>query len=114
MAERRRVKEAVVPEERYETLRRRIVSILKEAPLSGKELSGNLRISEKDVYEHLEHIRKTMNKGPYRLAVVPARCEKCGFVFGKRGRLKKPGKCPMCRSESLQEPLFSVEKARAK
>jgi len=114
MAEKRRMKEAVVPEERYETLRRRIVGILKEEPLSGKDLSVSLRIPERDVYEHLEHIRKTMNKGAYRLAVEPARCEKCGFVFRKRGRLKKPGKCPICRSESLQEPLFSVERAGTK
>lgn len=103
------IKEAAVPEERYETLRRRIVTLLKEGSLSGKELSGQLRIPEKDVYDHLEHIRKTMNKGEYRLVVVPARCERCGFVFRKRGRLKKPGKCPLCRSESLVEPLFSVE-----
>jgi transcriptional regulator len=114
MAERRLVREAVVPEERYETLRHRIVSILKEEPAIAKELSGRLRIPEKDVYEHLEHIRKTMNKGPYRLHVVPARCERCGFVFRKRGRLKAPGKCPMCRSESLAEPLFSVERIDAK
>jgi predicted Zn-ribbon and HTH transcriptional regulator len=111
MREKRRIKEPVVPEERYETLRRRIAALLKEGPLTGKEISGLLRIPEKDVYEHLEHIRKTMNKGDYRLAVVPARCDRCGFVFTKRGRLKKPGKCPICRNESLQEPLFSVEKA---
>ena len=106
---RRRIREPVVPEERYETLRRRIVSMLRERPFTGKELSGYLRISERDVYDHLEHIRKTMNKGPYRLHVVPARCERCGFVFRKRGRLKSPGKCPMCRSESLEETRFSVE-----
>jgi hypothetical protein len=113
MVERRRVREPVVPEERYETLRRRIISMLKERPFTGKELSGQLRISEKDVYEHLEHIRKTMNKGPHRLAVVPARCKRCGFVFRKRGRLKSPGKCPMCRSESVDESQFSVEKIDA-
>ena len=111
MVERRRIREPVVPEERYETLRRRIVAILKEGALSGKDLSGRLRISERDVYEHLEHIRKTMNKGAYKLVVTPAACEKCGFVFRKRGRMKKPGKCPICRSESLADPLFSVERA---
>ncbi len=111
MGGRAKAREAIVPEERYETLRRRIVTMLKLGPLSGKEISNQLRIPEKDVYEHLEHIRKTMNKGEYRLAVAPARCERCGFVFKKRGRLKRPGKCPMCRSESLEEPLFSVEKA---
>jgi hypothetical protein len=109
MAKLKRIKEPVVPEERYETLRRRIVTLLKEAPLSGKELSSELRIPEKDVYEHLEHIRKTMNKGNSKFVVLPARCNKCGFVFRKRGRLKKPGKCPMCRSEFVEEPVFSVE-----
>ena len=111
MVRRRRIREPVVPEERYETLRHRIVSMLKERPFTGKELSGHLRVPEKDIYEHLEHIRRTMNKGPYKLLVVPARCERCGFVFRKRGRLKAPGKCPMCRSESVEEPEFSVRKA---
>jgi transcriptional regulator len=108
----KRPKEAVVPEERYETLRRRIVALLKEGPLGGKELSGQLRVPERDVYDHLEHIRKTMNKGDHKLTVTPARCNKCSFVFAKRGRLKRPGKCPICHSESLEEPLFSIQKSR--
>ncbi len=109
MARLKTAKEPVVPEERYETLRRRIVTLLREGPLSGKDLSNELRLPERDVYEHLEHIRKTMNKGDYKLVVLPPRCNRCGFVFRKRGRLKKPGKCPLCRSESVEEPVFSVE-----
>jgi transcriptional regulator len=112
MSVRKIMKEPAVPEERYETLRRRIVELLKERPCGGKELSGYLRIPERDVYDHLEHIRKTMNKGDFKLVVTPARCDKCGFVFRKRGRLKRPGKCPLCHSESPQEPLFSVERTR--
>jgi transcriptional regulator len=104
-----RAKEPVTPEERYETLRHRIISLLKERPYGGKELSGYLRIPERDVYDHLEHIRKSMNKGEFRLIVIPAHCDKCGFVFRKRGRLKRPGKCPMCKSESPEEPLFSIK-----
>ncbi len=111
MAERRKIREAVVPEERYETLRHRITMLMKIRPFSAKEIAGELRIPEKDVYEHLEHIRKSMNKGRYHLVVEPAQCEKCGFVFRKRGRLKKPGKCPICRSESVAEPLFSIEQS---
>ncbi|MGD0230201.1 MAG: transcriptional regulator [Syntrophorhabdales bacterium] len=110
MIERKRAKEPTVPEERYETLRRRVVALLKERPFSGKDLSVELRLSEKDVYEHLGHIRKTMNKGGYRFVVLPARCDRCGFVFRKRGRLKKPGKCPLCRSQSVEEPVFSIER----
>jgi transcriptional regulator len=110
MAERRRLKEAAVPEERYETLRHRIMTLMKDEPLGGKELSGRLRVPERDIYDHLEHIRKTMNKGGFRLVVTPARCNKCGFVFAKRGRLKRPGKCPICHGESLEEPIFSIKK----
>jgi transcriptional regulator len=110
MAVKRRIKEAIVPEERYETLRHRIAIMVRSNPLSGKEIAVELRIPERDVYDHLEHIRKTMNKGDYHLVVVPARCERCGFIFRKRGRLKKPGKCPLCRSESVADPLFSVER----
>jgi predicted Zn-ribbon and HTH transcriptional regulator len=109
---RKKPREAVIPEERYDTIRRRITTLLKETRLTGKELSGQLRIPERDVYEHLEHIRKTMNKGEYKLLVTPARCDRCGFVFTKRGRLKKPGKCPICRNEALEEPLFSVQRIR--
>ncbi len=115
MSKQKTAKEPAAPEERYETLRHRIVTLLKEGgPLSGKDLSNELRIPEKDVYEHLEHIRKTMNKGEYKLVVAPARCSKCGFVFRKRGRLKKPGKCPLCRSEFVEPPLFSVQEAGEK
>jgi predicted Zn-ribbon and HTH transcriptional regulator len=112
MTDRRRPKEAPIPEERYDTLRHRIVALLRETPLTARELSGQLRIPERDIYEHLEHTRKSMNKGEYALVVAPARCDRCGFVFAKRERLKKPGKCPICHSEALQEPLFSVEMAK--
>jgi transcriptional regulator len=112
LRDRPKAKEPAVPEERYETLRQRIVVLLKHEPMKGTDISAELRMREKDVYEHLEHIRKTMNKGDYRLVVTPARCDRCGFVFRKRGRLKRPGKCPICRNESVREPVFSVEKSK--
>jgi hypothetical protein len=70
-----------------------------------------LRISEREAYDHLEHIRRSMHKGAYQLVIRPALCERCGFTFRKRNRLKKPGRCPICRSESIAEPLFTVLKA---
>ena len=112
MDRRRAVREPTVPEERYETLRKRIAAILKEESFSGRELAAQLRIPERDVYHHLEHIRRTMNKGDFHLVVEPARCEKCGFVFAKRERLSKPGRCPLCRSESVTQPVFSVEEVK--
>jgi predicted Zn-ribbon and HTH transcriptional regulator len=97
-----------IPSERHETVRQSILSLLKEGTLSVKDLSGEVRISEKEVYGHLEHIQKTLNKKDVSLVVYPSKCRKCGFVFRKRERLKKPGKCPVCHGESIQEPLFSI------
>jgi predicted Zn-ribbon and HTH transcriptional regulator len=103
-------KEPFIPVERQETIRREIVSVLEGKTLSAKDISADVRISEKEIYEHLEHIQRTINKSEHNFIITPAECKKCGFIFRKRDRLKKPGKCPVCRGESIQEPLFSVKK----
>ena len=108
-AKKKRLKEATVPVERYDTVRRYVVSLLEEHKLSAKDISFFARISEKEAYEHLEHIRKTMHGSREQLLVEPARCQKCDFVFRKRERLKKPGKCPICLSNLIHPPLFSIE-----
>ena len=96
--------------ERDETVRKSIISFLEEqGPLSAKELSGLVRISEKEVYSHLEHIRKSLHKRKNgSFAVTPALCRKCGFEFKKRERLTKPSRCPVCKGELLDEPVFSI------
>ncbi len=109
-----RPKQPTVPGVMYESVRRELLAALKEGQQSAKELSSRIGISEKDVYDHLEHIRKSAHNSGQRLAVVPAECKKCGFVFSKRERLKKPGRCPVCRGESIHAPLFSVEQAEEK
>lgn len=103
-------KEPFVPVERQETIRQQIISLLEGNTLSAKDISTDIRVSEKDVYGHLEHIQRTMNKTKYNFLIMPSECKKCGFVFRKRDRLRKPGKCPVCRGESIQDPLFSIRK----
>ena len=108
-----RSKEPFVPVEMHHTVRREVLSALSEGPRSAKEMSGKIGLREREVYEHLEHIRKTIGASGSRLVVTPAECKKCGFVFSKRSRLKKPGKCPVCRGEAISEPLFTIEEARS-
>ena len=103
-------KEPFVPVERQETIRQKIVSLLEGKTLSAREISVEAGVSEKEVYEHLEHIQRTINKREHNLIVTPSACKKCGFVFRKRDRLKKPSKCPVCRNEVIREPLFSIRK----
>lgn len=101
-----------MPGERHETVRQQIIAALEGQTLSAKEISAVVRLPEKEVYEHLDHIQRTMSTGDHHLTVIPALCKKCGFVFRKRERLKKPGRCPVCRFESIQEPLFTIGRKR--
>ncbi|NWF98989.1 MAG: transcriptional regulator [Nitrospirae bacterium] len=99
------------PAERKETIRQAILHMIDGMVLSAKEISSQVAIPEKEVYEHLEHIRRTTgSKKECNLKVYPSVCKKCGFEFIKRDKLKKPGKCPVCKSESISEPLFSVNR----
>jgi len=102
-------KEPFIPSERQETIRQKMIVILRGQTLSAREISGIVKISEKEVYEHLAHIQRGIRNSSHPLTVTPAECKKCGFIFKKRERLKKPGKCPLCYSESITEPLFSLQ-----
>jgi predicted Zn-ribbon and HTH transcriptional regulator len=97
-----------VPQEAHDTVRRRILAELEDGPLSSRDLSGLVGIPEKEVAIHLEHIRQSLHRIGTRIVVRPAECVKCGFVFDKRGRLTRPSRCPVCRSESIHPPLFSL------
>ena len=102
-------KEPFVPMEMQDTVRHEIVKALGDGPRSARELSAAVRISEKEVSGHLEHIKKTIMPSGKHLIITPAECKKCGFEFAKRERLKKPGKCPVCKGESIHPPLFEIK-----
>ena len=101
-------KEPSIPQEKHETIRQEIISVLTGRTLSAREISAEVGISEKEVVDHLGHIRIAVRKSRERLMIIPAECKKCGFRFKKRERLNKPGKCPICRSQQIQEPRFSI------
>jgi predicted Zn-ribbon and HTH transcriptional regulator len=103
-----RPRKPVVPRPAGETLRRAISELLLDQPLSAREISGQAHIMEKDVYGHLEHIRLSLHAGSSHLEVTPAECRSCGFIFAKRERLAAPGRCPICRAETIFEPLFAI------
>jgi predicted Zn-ribbon and HTH transcriptional regulator len=97
------------PPERGETVRRKILALLSRTPLSAKQISARAGIPEKEVVAHLPHLKRTVGQRGERLAVLPAECRRCGFLFRKRERPKRPSRCPVCRGESISEPLFRLE-----
>lgn len=98
------------PEERYETIRHYIAALLEDGTYSAKELSNIIRIPEKDICDHIEHLQRSLTKSGRHLEIISAACRHCGFTFKNRTRLTKPGKCPSCRSIHIQAPLFHIEK----
>ena len=104
-----KIKKTFIPSGREETIRQEIIGAIERETLSAKDISGIVRISEKEVYEHLHHIQISINKKERSLVVTPAECRKCGFSFKKREKLRKPGKCPSCRSELIRAPLFLIK-----
>jgi len=98
-----------VPVEKEATSRREIIALLRSETLSAREISGRVRIGEKEVIDHLEHIRAAHHDDGTKLRLFPAACKSCGFVFHKRERLSRPGRCPVCHGEHIREPRYAME-----
>ena len=75
------------------TVRRRIAFLLNEATITARGISQSLGISEKEVYEHLPHVEKSLGRGQ-NLISIPARCLDCGFVFENGNGFTPPGDAP--------------------
>ena len=106
-------REPPIPRPSSETLRRRIMALLDESPCTSKDISKAVGIPEKDVTQHLLHIQRTLLSEGRKLVIAPAECRKCGFVFRKRDRLSKPGKCPLCHYQFISAPEFSTRDNKA-
>ena len=99
-----------IPHSMRDTVRQELIAALLEGPCSARDLSAAAGLPEREVPVHLEHIKRSITLSGQRLIVIPAECKKCGFLFSKRDKLKRPGKCPVCKGESIREPRFMIEK----
>ncbi|MBS3754577.1 MAG: transcriptional regulator [Desulfobacterales bacterium] len=91
------------------TIRQQIIELLEHDPAEAREISGEIGISEKEVYEHLPHIARSLPRQGKKLNTQPARCIVCGYAFKRRQRFTPPGRCPLCKSERIENPRFSVK-----
>jgi predicted Zn-ribbon and HTH transcriptional regulator len=91
------------------TLRKQIIALLEEAPMDARGLSVALGVREKEIYDHLVHVERTVTSGKRRFILHPSNCIACGFQFQKRRRLTRPSRCPRCRSSRLSQPHFEIQ-----
>ena len=91
-----------------QTLRQDLIALLEETVCDQRDISQALRISEKDVPDHLAHVRRSLTAAGRTLAIQPAECLACGFVFKERRRFSRPGRCPRCRQTRIAMPRFRI------
>jgi len=90
------------------TIRELIAQSLEAKPMTARDLSKALQISEKEVFTHMPHIEKSIRQMKRKMEIVPCNCLKCGFEFKDRKTFKKPGKCPQCRESRIEPAVFKI------
>ena len=83
--------------------------MLEEDARDARELSQLLGIKEKEVYEHLAHIARSVKAHSQKLTVRPFSCLACGFVFEQRRRFTRPGRCPKCKDSRVEYPMYKID-----
>lgn len=91
------------------TVRQMIAELLTGGRMTTRGISQAVKIREKDVIDHLEHIARSAPKYG-NFYIEPSVCRRCGFRFKDRKRLKSPSRCPICKNEAITEQGFWIEK----
>jgi transcriptional regulator len=99
-------KEALSP---MKTIRQEMMDLLSEGEHNARSISQHLKLSEKEVCDHLSHISHSLVSKGKRLVISPARCLECNYVFIDRSKFTKPARCPRCRGEHIEDPKYRVE-----
>ena len=90
------------------TIRKQIISLLEHKECDARAISQQLSIREKEVYDHVPHIIRSVSAQGKTLTVIPALCNTCGYKFKDRKRITKPGRCPKCKNERIDPPRFMI------
>ena len=89
------------------TIRKQIIDAIEVRPMTAIELSGLLRVSQREIESHLPNIEKTARAMGRKMVFWPAECKDCDFKFTKE-KFKKPSRCPKCKGEWITLPAWSL------
>jgi len=91
------------------TIRKQMIELLDKKEMGVRDISQTIGIREKEVYAHLSHIARSVAAQRKKLIIIPAECLECGFVFENRKRYTRPSRCPHCKSEHIQNPMYKID-----
>ena len=92
-----------------QTIRQEMISMLSEEEMSVRDLSQAVGIREREVYDHLVHIERTVSAQGKKLVLLPIECLNCGYIFKDRKRLTRPSRCPRCKKSHIPKPVYRIE-----
>lgn len=84
-----------------------IVSFLEGDKWSAQDLANYFKIELREILDDLTHLKRSIKHG--KLIVEPAFCKTCGFIFKERSKVKRPCRCPKCKAERVEAPLFRIK-----
>jgi hypothetical protein len=92
------------------TDRQRLMQLITGTRRSSRQLAELAGLPERQVEDHLQHIVRSLARDrTRRFMLEPSACQDCRYVFRERTRLKRPSRCPRCRSEAISPPRFGIE-----
>ncbi|WP_246987350.1 transcriptional regulator [Halorientalis marina] len=89
------------------TTRQRIADRLRTEAMSAAAIARDFEVDTATAVSHVEHIAKSLENEDEQLMVAPPTCRDCGFEDFD-DLLNRPGRCPDCKSESVEEPAFRI------
>lgn len=97
------------------TVRQQLRALLLREPLAYHTLRALLGLSVRMLEDELRHVERSARAAGERLVVEPPVCLACGFAFRDRAarHFHPPARCPRCRSERIEDPVFRIASTRA-
>jgi len=94
------------------TVRQQIRGLLLREPLDYHTLRALLGLTVRQLEDELRHVERTARAHGERLVVEPPTCRACGFAFRDRAakHFHPPARCPQCRSERIDDPIFRIDR----
>ncbi len=90
------------------TVRKQIIELLEQEECDARMISQRLGIREKEAYDHIPHIIRSISAMGKKLTLTAAQCMSCGYIFRSREKVFKPGRCPACKKERIEPPRFKI------
>lgn len=90
------------------TTRELLEEKLRKKESKPSDLADDFDTTPEDILEHIRHISRSLDDSDDEILVIPPECIECGFNdFDDLTNL--PSRCPSCKNEGIEEPIFKIE-----